>query len=357
MVNTTSRVCQKDNRPDQSLQVDLQKKIAKIRTDLDHFSKTEIEFLARHGCSIASTRLEGSDVFSRHASPPQVQKTDPDAERLSDGLVESQRILQLSMELDKSPNRRIGLWNIRDWVSFALAAWVIVLLVLANIPFIYQTYRLQKIKNGSNYRCDQLAAEMQNDIGIAGVEFDKIDWPIAIPTCENALSIDPENPRLMDQLGRSLERAGRYADAAAWYYKATLKGYSWAENNLGVLYIEGRTSLDGRQDVPMDFIRGVSLLRGAASRNNRQAIINYAEQDFRVIFNDSPERVKLVEQSLIGRGFLQSAHASDTWTPNLDAALDAFKRSQRLDDEKVTLQVLDRLDVIAPLSRTITKQR
>jgi hypothetical protein len=41
-----------------------------------------------------------------------------------------------------------------------------------------------------------------------------------------------------------------------------------------------------------------------------------------------------------------------TWSPALEAALDAFKRSERLGEKDITLRVLDRLGVIAELSHT-----
>jgi tetratricopeptide (TPR) repeat protein len=234
----------------------------------------------------------------------------------------------------------------------ALATAAVVVLAVLAARWLYAEY-VQR----TALECDRLAAELQNDVGLAGVEFDKIDTQRAIPACESALRTDPDNPRLMDELARSLDRAGRYAEAVTWYSKAAARGWAWSQDNLGVLYLEGRRDQDGRQVVPLDFPRGVDLLRSAAEQSNQQAIVNYAERDFRPIFEDSPIRVSIVETALVARGLLQRADATASWGPALDAALDAFKKSQRLSEQNVTLRVLDRLGVISELSHTIRTDR
>lgn len=339
--------------PGRRLPIDLQKRLAKIRTDLDRFSPIEIDLLSRHGHEVTVARLQRSELFAKLTSASGDNPKNATALPIEGSTFGPEQISQVALALDKSQLRRTGVWNVHDWTSFALAIWLVILFVVANIPFLLQTYRIQQLQKGTAFQCDQLAAELQNDIGLPGAEFDKIDTRHAIPTCESALRIDPDNPRLMDELGRSLERAGRYADAASWYNKAIAKGWAWAENNLGVLYVEGRTSLDGGQNVPMDFTRGVALLRAAAEQNNRQAIVNYAETPLPGLFDDSPDRVTIVERALVDRGFLQQTDMSAAWTPSLEAALDAFKKSERLGEVNVTLRVLDRLGVVAQLSHTI----
>jgi predicted acylesterase/phospholipase RssA/tetratricopeptide (TPR) repeat protein len=335
-----------------TLPIDLQKRLSKVRTDLDRFSPVEIDLLSRHGHEVSIARLQRSQLF---ANPTYAEKLkEANAFPIEGSTFTPEQIQHAAVTLDKSELRHIGLWNARDWTSFALAVWLAILFVLANSPFLFQTYRLHQLQaQTAVFRCDQLAAELQNSVGLPGVEYDKIDTQQAIPTCESALRIDPDNPRLMDELARSLDLAGRHAEAVSWYSKAVAKGWAWAENNLGVLYLEGRTSLDGQQDVPVQFTRGVALLRAAAEKNNQKAIANYAQQDLRLIFNDSPDRVTIVERALVDRGFLQPTDVTATWNSSLDAALDAFKRSEHLGEGGVTLRVLDRLGVIVELSHTI----
>jgi hypothetical protein len=40
----------------------------------------------------------------------------------------------------------------------------------------------------------------------------------------------------------------------------------------------------------MNFARGVSVIRMAAEQNNQQAIVNYTETDFTILFQDNPSR-------------------------------------------------------------------
>jgi TPR repeat protein len=194
--------------------------------------------------------------------------------------------------------------------------------------------------------CDLMAAERDNDVGVPGVEYDRIVTVRAIPACDSAVNADPENPRLMHELARSLDRGGKFKEAAYWYGKAADIGWAWSKNNLGVLYLQGRPG------VPVDFERGVGLLRSAAEQNNEQAITNYAREDFATIFEGSPVRVAIVEKALVNLGFLLASNVTGNWGPALATAIDEFKVSAKLPEKGVTLRVLDRLGVIAEISTT-----
>jgi TPR repeat protein len=113
---------------------------------------------------------------------------------------------------------------------------------------------------------------------VPGVEFDQIKVEIAIPACQSAVAAQPGNARLMHNLARSLDKAGRYEDAVWWYSKAADLGWAWSQNNLGVLYLYGRGT-------PMNFAKGVALIRAAAEQNNEQAVLNYTGKDFGVLFD------------------------------------------------------------------------
>ena len=111
--------------------------------------------------------------------------------------------------------------------------------------------------------CDLLAAEQINDISVPGVEFDRLNPTLATPACESAVSHEPGNPQLIHNLGRSYEKAGKFADAARMYEQAAALGFDWSMNNLGVLYLNGK-------GVPLNFRKGVELLRAAAEQKNPQ---------------------------------------------------------------------------------------
>lgn len=102
-----------------------QKKIPKIRTDLDRFSPLLTYMLMRHGYGVAWTRLE---KFARKPMiPPRYVRAEFD-----DDLID-QRLRQL----DRARRRGLNLFYWRDWVSPVLAIYMCALLVLFAYPFFY----------------------------------------------------------------------------------------------------------------------------------------------------------------------------------------------------------------------------
>jgi tetratricopeptide (TPR) repeat protein len=206
--------------------------------------------------------------------------------------------------------------------------------------------------------CDLMAAERDNNVGVPGVEFNRIVTAKAIPACENAVWADASNPRLMHNLGRSYDAAGKYPEAAHWYGEAI--GLDWAssQNNLGVLYLYGR-------GVPLDFAKGVELLRTAAERGAgkeeaaQRATANYAETDFTPLFDDDAgaARASILEKALVSRGLLKAEAVQGKWNPALSAAIEAFKAGAKLPEKGITLRVLDKLGVVDELSALFKKPR
>jgi len=154
----------------------------------------------------------------------------------------------------------------------------------------------------------------------------------------------------MHNLGRALDAAGRFDDAAYWYRQAADQNWAWSENNLGVLYLFGR-------GVPLDFKRGVELLRAAAAQNNPNARINYQEQDFSTLFRDHRARTAIVQNALVEKGFLAPQDVSGNWGAPTDAALEAFKRAAQLPEKGLTLRMIDKLGIVDKLSANITAGR
>jgi tetratricopeptide (TPR) repeat protein len=196
---------------------------------------------------------------------------------------------------------------------------------------------------GACLACDLLAAEQDNNVFVPGVEYDRIDHKAAIPACEEAVKRDPGNPRLMHNFARSLDVAGRFDDAAYWYRQAADQGWAWSQNNLGVLYLYGR-------GVPLNFKRGVDLLRASAEQNNTNARVNYLAQDFSTLFRDDRTRTMIVQNGLVKRGLLQPQDANGIWGSATDLALETFKRSARLPERGLTLRVIDKLDIVDKIS-------
>ena len=92
--------------------------------------------------------------------------------------------------------------------------------------------------------CDRLAADPDdpNREG-PGVALGKIDAPSAIARCGQALAQHPNNPRVMFNLGRANERAGRLDEAARLFKLAADQGYALAQLDLGTSYAGGSRGL------------------------------------------------------------------------------------------------------------------
>jgi TPR repeat protein len=90
-------------------------------------------------------------------------------------------------------------------------------------------------------QCDQYAARK---VGIAvtapGVSFEQLDPKLVIPACEAAVQRDPKNGRLLYQLGRGYEKAGKFADAFDRYSQAAAVSYVPAYGSIGNIYSVGR---------------------------------------------------------------------------------------------------------------------
>jgi tetratricopeptide (TPR) repeat protein len=229
----------------------------------------------------------------------------------------------------------------RKIASYGLASAALLVLATVGASWVYGEFVRR-----TAHSCDLLAAETDNNVFVPGVEDDRIDTKAAIPACEEAVKRDPDNPRLMHNLARSLDAAGRYEDAAFWYRQAADRNWPWSQNNLGILYLYGR-------GVPLNFKRGVELLRAAAEQNNANAKRNYEGQDFSILFKDNSARAKIVQNALVERGFLQPADVDGVWGSPTEAALESFKRSAQISDPGLSLRVIDRLGIVDQISGTI----
>jgi TPR repeat protein len=207
--------------------------------------------------------------------------------------------------------------------------------------------------------CDLMAAETDNNVGVSGVDYDRIVTAKAIPACRSAVQVDPDNPRLMHNLARSYDASDKYQEAAFWYRKAADLDWPSSQNNLGVLFLYGR-------GVPLDFAKGVELLRIATERAGgragaaegvKRAEANYEKTDFITLFNGEDDGLyaNILERSLVAQGFLEYVDVRGKWNPALSAALEAFKKMAQLPEEGVTLRVLDKLGVVDELSAAFHK--
>jgi TPR repeat protein len=106
--------------------------------------------------------------------------------------------------------------------------------------------------------CDLVAAspyDLTRPADIPGVRFDKVDPAAALPVCEVALTADPENPRLLFQMGRILQANKDDGQARTFYEKAAARGHAGAQNNLGVFYTNGRGGLPKNEEEAVRFYK------------------------------------------------------------------------------------------------------
>jgi TPR repeat protein len=92
-------------------------------------------------------------------------------------------------------------------------------------------------------QCDRLAAsnvDPELPKSLPGVPVSAIKPKLAVLACETALKAEPENRRIMFQLGRAYGAAKNYEKARELYERADALGHALATNNLGALYDEGQ---------------------------------------------------------------------------------------------------------------------
>lgn len=90
--------------------------------------------------------------------------------------------------------------------------------------------------------CDRLAAHPDDPYKVGpGTPEGKVDLPAAIAACREAVSNDPENPRLRYQLARAYGYSGRGEEAMPHRLKAVEAGYPQSLFVVGYLYVTGRT--------------------------------------------------------------------------------------------------------------------
>lgn len=185
------------------------------------------------------------------------------------------------------------------------------------------------------FECDVLAAEEDNNISVQGVAFDLIDVATAEPACRADLAKVPANPRLMHNLGRVLDKAGKDAEAVSLFRQAAELGFDWSQNYLAIMLMYG----EGIEPSIPDALR---WLRSAYAMGNRQAAVNYADTDFSELLTDSPWRREIVAAALTKLGF-PAGNGGDMQM--LRSALEAYKAANNLRGAGFTFEVSDALGV------------
>ena len=92
-------------------------------------------------------------------------------------------------------------------------------------------------------QCDRLAAsnlDPERPASVPGISVAELKPNLAVPACEAALKVAPDDRRIVYQLGRAYGQAENYEKARELYERADALGHALATNNLGALYADGK---------------------------------------------------------------------------------------------------------------------
>jgi TPR repeat protein len=90
--------------------------------------------------------------------------------------------------------------------------------------------------------CDRLAAsnlDPERPASVPGISVADLKPNRAVPACEAALKVAPDDRRIMFQLGRAYVQAENYDKARVLYERADALGHALATNNLGAMHANG----------------------------------------------------------------------------------------------------------------------
>jgi TPR repeat protein len=116
----------------------------------------------------------------------------------------------------------------------------------AALTFVLVLPAFPQDQQDATLACDRAAASPSDNkrpLGVPAVFFGSINPQIAIPACQQATTAEPENPRILFQLGRAYAAAKANESARACFQKSSDLGYPQAQANLGAFYAIGRGGL------------------------------------------------------------------------------------------------------------------
>ena len=154
-----------------ALPIDLQKKLSIVRTDLDRFTQLEMGILACHGYEISALRLAALvDPALQHISRNTAVK------RMNASLAFVNNDISLAARLlERASLREIGLLDFRDWVSFALASYVLAISFLIALPYLYVAQRAKEVSMIESRLLSKrtvrvsYATDRKPELGISGI--------------------------------------------------------------------------------------------------------------------------------------------------------------------------------------------
>jgi TPR repeat protein len=155
------------------------------------------------------------------------------------------------------PRRRWSTKSALQWMIRPTAAVALVALCSSATPGVALA---QAGPPAAATDCDRLAgSDFDKQSPVAGIAFSKIDPKAAIPACLEAVSKNPDSPRLNFELGRAYDADKNFGEAVKYFVKAAAAHFALAEVNLGSLYFNG-------QGVEKDYAEAAKWDRRAADQ-------------------------------------------------------------------------------------------
>jgi TPR repeat protein/ABC-type uncharacterized transport system substrate-binding protein len=117
---------------------------------------------------------------------------------------------------------------------------------VAALTFVSVLPAFPQVQQDATLACDRAATsptDKNRPFGGPAVFFASINSQVAIAACQEAAAAEPENPRILFQLGRAYAAARANGSARAYFQKASDLGYPQAQANLGTFYAAGRGGL------------------------------------------------------------------------------------------------------------------
>jgi TPR repeat protein len=200
--------------------------------------------------------------------------------------------------------------------------------------FLVQTSRALFFKDSIVTECDQAAVEQENYLGLAGIPFEDVNPAVAVPACEKAVIEDPTSSRLMNNLGRAYERAGRLEEALVWYARGHKAGNIQATNALGVAYIAGCGLAKPRVE------EGVELLVEAKDRGSRDARASLTSHDL----------TSYLSADTLGR-VARLLKVGSKWSDAANGKLKEYQNAHNLSQKGLTIETLHAMNLHAALPK------
>ena len=140
--------------------------------------------------------------------------------------------------------------------------------------------------------CDQLATHGSDPDRITvGVSQSAMDKPAAIEACRKDVAADPDNPRLIYQLGRAMFYSGMFAEGLPLVKQAADLGHAQSQ------FVYGYVKAYGQDGQPADACEAETYWELSAEQGRRAAQISYPRMYMMGAFEDCGDTVDLATQT------------------------------------------------------------